>query len=385
MKISSQPSTSLCYFWQDSNGNGKLVSWEVWAALSELIATRDNPALLPPVTAAGVWQRAEEIRRAESTQTADPALDHTSREGLPRSHRVGDLGARSAAGSRGIGGGYGDISFWADEDRSREQISPNECRKAVGTGNDRTSQNPPHPTSPGSIPARERPTSAPQTSGAGKGRLHKTLATSRTSWSLRSRSQRQLRRGQGRTRGDNRGLRRSSSSPSHRHGVACSPAAFPDQRRETPYSRRFSGREGAERPFPAPTPRRWPMTAPVEQENTRSDTRDARPVPASQRSCQSAHGNTRTREVGDGRQPDLGTSTAFESHSLGGVWDRGAVADGGDGGSELEWRRDWTARDEMESGHLRTETASAKRKASQYQTCMLEAQVADYEVLSARD
>lgn len=381
----------LCCPRQGSKGDGKLVSWEVWAALSEMLVCRSNPpALLPPATAAGVWQRAEEIRRAGGTLTADPAVNNTSRgEGFPHSHCMGEFGARSSD----FGSGYGDVSFWADEDGSREPPPPKECCKAVGACGSGTSRKPPRQTSlPSSMPVvLGRPNSAPQTtSSASKGtRLHQTLATSRRSWSQRSRSQRQLRRGQGRTRGNNRGLRRSSSSPAHRHGAAYdSPAAtFPNQKDKTPYSHRFSGLESnAEGAIATPAPRRRPMTAPVGE--TRSDTRGlARPaeVPARQRSCQSAHANARVRGVGDdGLRPDLGSNNStpfgFGSHSLVGAWDGGAVADdggGGDGGSEFEWRGVRTARDDMESGYLRTETASAKRKAAQYQTCMLEAQVTE--------
>lgn len=77
--------------------------------------------------------------------------------------------------------------------------------------------------------------------------------------------------------------------------------------------------------------------------------------------------------VGDGLQPDLGHNTGFVPQSLVGTLGGGAVSDGGE--SEFKWRGEGTACDDMENGHLRTETASAKRKAAKYQTCMVEAQV----------
>lgn len=57
-----------------------------------------------------------------------------------------------------------------------------------------------------------------------------------------------------------------------------------------------------------------------------------------------------------------------------GMWNEGGVADGG--WSEFDWSGEGAApRDDMENGYLRTEFASAKRKAAAYQKCMLEAEV----------
>lgn len=375
------------FLWQDSKGDDELVSWEVWAALSELIVCRSTPAFAPPVTAAWVWQRAEEIRRAEKTINADSTVDDTSKTGFPGSHSEGDLGIRSAAGFEAFDSGHGDISFWADEECSREQRPPEECFKAAErTGRSRASQKSlDHQTAPSSMLVRRRPNSAPQTSIASKGRLHQTLTKSQRSWSLRSKSQCKLRRdqgqgqGQGQTRGYNRALTRSCSSPSHRNGAMSSTTTLLSQSGKSPHSRRLAEREGAEGPIPTPTLRRRPMTAPVDQSPTRAGTKgpahpttSARPISGRQGYRQVVHESARMRGEGSGLQPEIAKSPGFASQTLG--W-RGGGATAHGGGSEFEWRGEEAAHDDMENGHLRTETASAKRKAAQYQTCMLEAQV----------
>lgn len=360
---------------QDSKGDGKLVSWEVWAALSELVVCRSDAkvgredfAFVPPVTAAWIWQRAEEIRHSAGTITTDPAVDDNLRKGVAES---GDREARSSAGFRGFGSGYGDISFWADDSSSAAERDAREERCAVvGTGTSATRTRP-HQTRerPTSSAVRgRRPCSAPQTSNASKGRLHQTLATSRSSWSLRSTPQRQLRRGLDSARGDHRAPRRSSSSPSHRTGVACSASTSPNRKAEEPHPQRFWKRGGAEQDIPPLCSR--PMTAPVESAVPRSGTKGP------------AHPTTCTRSGSDCQKSSKSVHEAVRTSGAGGVLmpnslvrtlEGEAVAD--DDVSDFEWRGEERARDDMESGHLRTETASAKRKAAKYQTCMLEAQV----------
>ena len=380
---------SLRHPWQDSEGNGELVSWEVWAALSELVVCQSSAALVPPVSAASVWQRAEEIRRAETALTADPTVDGTSRTGFRGAQSDGDIGTRSAAGFVGFESGHGDISFWADEDGSRKQLATKECCKEVErTGNSRTSRKSAHQqTALGSPPVRGRPNSAPQARIASTGRLLQTLAKCQKSWSLRSRSQCQLRRGrgqgrgQGATRGSNRGLRRSSSSPSHRNAATCTAPTLPNQRHETPHSRRITGRE-RKGSIVTPTILRRPMTAPLDPAATRSDTEgfahpttSSRPVCAREGCRQVVQDHARMRGVAGGLESHLASSAGFVSQTFAGTWGGEEADTGLGGGSEFEWRGDEAARDDMENGHLRTETASAKRKAARYQTCMLEAQV----------
>lgn len=88
-------------------------------------------------------------------------------------------------------------------------------------------------------------------------------------------------------------------------------------------------------------------------------------------------------DAGGGERPDQWSSaTALGQQGWARARGEGAVA--GEGRSEFEWRSEGTRREatekhallrELETRRFRVETASAKRKASQYQTGMREAHV----------
>lgn len=403
------------------------MSWEVWAALSELIVcgtvqTTSGRGLdqrtVPAVTSASVWQRAEELRCADSTKTACPASsvgmhrltttaittgcrnhdqhrqhvgqssaelhtrrsnnrsntlgkavdgsidsgtvheeltrragrihhregNNTQRGGFTGPYSTGDLGAFSRAGFGSCGsggGGYGDRSFSEDESPSTEETSPEEHDVCVG--NNRSSSN--KGVGKNSRAVRARRNSGPQTDGnASRRRLRQTLAMSRRRWFSKSCRQRNSGR---------KGIEKRSPSPGRRPETA--PAA--------PVAAR-AGMKGRRTLTPPPRLTR------------------ARAVSVQQVLYQTAPETELTYGVGGGTRPDQCNRRPCDHQTWIGAWEAGAVA--GEGGSEIELRGEGTRReatahqavmDELEKGRFRTETASAKRKASKYQTCMRETQV----------
>ena len=300
---------------------------------------------------------------------------------------TGDIGKCSTAGFGGRGSGtrgYGDISYSADEYASTE-LGHHRGRSVLSTGFHRSSRRSSLPTSASLNAVRERPSSAPQAADADKRRLHQTLSTSRRSWlphSKQQRSQPGRRQRNGRTwsppgsplRLGVSASRATATQPSRRGQLDQRQGSGPlggderianlDRRPVTaPGAPEASGMKGRITKTPSTPdicPRSTPKTAPMRHSCGGVMTRDQWNTPM----------------LGGQSTPMLG------GQSWAGEWDAAPVTD--EGGCKLTRRDEAAARDEtahemllreLENGHFRTETESAKRKASKYQACMLEAQV----------
>lgn len=413
----------LMFCRQGSTGGDGLVSWEVWAALSEAIVYRTDQTFRrgdgktsPSATPTWVWQRAEELRCAGRVRAVGPdCSDEThgaatttgrrshsqhrphvnrsssadlhvrraqtrpnarskadgggngcrivpgevarstrtrhhqegetgQRGGFVGSFSTGDLGYFSGADDGGfdsVGGGYGDRSFSAKEHLSAEA-------REIGVANtiERSTNKRPGQRSSGFTTRRNL---TPQTNGnIGRGRrLHQSLASSRRRWF-------------------------SNSS-----------------------RKRLSGRKAAEKPTNNHAPGRRPVTAPAASAAARTCAKRTKPLTP-------PHGHSRaaqvcveqqpynkvlervvTHDAGGGKRPNQWNSTTtFAPQGWGGA--RGEQMVAGEGGIEFDWQGEGTRLEttepqallcELETERFRAETASAKRKASQYQTSMREAHV----------
>ena len=416
-----------------------LVPWAVWAALSELIVCWSGSQLRtahrrtePVVTSASVWQRAEEIRcyagteaigqfsscnsnrlctsrtdsrnqelRGRCPESRSKSLDtfyvgvggsstndevapttgqHHCQQGrfisrVTGSCSTGDIGKCSTAGFGGRGSGtrgYGDFSYSADEYASTE-LGHHRGRSVLSTDFHRSSRRSSLPTSASLNAVRGRPSSAPQAADADKRRLHKTVTTSRRSWLSNSKHQR------------HQPGRRSPPGSSLRLGVPASPAtATQAGRRGQPDQRQGLGPLGGNEPM-ANLDRR-PVTAPGAPEAGRSGMKGrVRQTPSTPDICPRPAPQTAPmrHSCGGVMTPDQWNTPILGGKSWAGEWYAAPATD--EGGCNLTRRDEATARDvtaremllrELENGHFRTETESAKRKASKYQACMLEAQVA---------
>lgn len=324
------------------------MTWEVWAALCEALC---HPRESARITPASVWKRAAELQFATLCSSNCCSKEHESqieRHATQRKCRTGrDSGAHTFqgqaicgyntnernAGSDEVPNGYDVVTFVADEG-PLEDPARNE---ALAGGNVFRATSPP-----------TRPTGA-------RRRLHRTLATSQRVWSREHQPQPHL--------GLTNGVKRSVSPKK------CSIVVSP-----------LGGSNRASRPA-VNEPNLRPAT---EAPRCRSNTNAAPSCPPARPASAEHRPPPTTSEVAMGLDP---SSSGREPPTWIGAWGVaaegaltrvgawGVAAEGGVVGTE----RDMAAREvvmrRLELDNKLKETSSAKRKASRYKACMLEAQV----------
>ncbi|CAM9284052.1 unnamed protein product [Ectocarpus sp. 4 AP-2014] len=414
-----------------SAGDDGFVSWEVWAALSETIASRMNHAVLrgdqpisSAVTSALVWQRAKELR-CTHTEVVGPSsggvvhgsplgkeqnvyMDNGTIHGggMTTSTTMGQTEGCHPSSGGGAGysstGGLGEISATALGDcyghgaaghrdlsySAIEDNSPNEVDLSVGSST-REGRDPPRRAATRLSTVRAHTDSGPRADNAIRRRsLHQTLATSRRSWQLQ---QQRLPR-TAPMNIDNRSFVRSSSSPSRHKVVATSTGSRPINGAKTPIHQEVPGQNMAVKLFAG----RRPVSASATMAAAHSARKERELATAPTHigagsANQDLHHtvpNTDTACHECVRSPLHQWNRMFPAQKYAGSWDAKAMMDGGvraveERGEEIvheATRPEATCAphllDDVETNWIRTETASAKRKASKYQTCMLEAQCA---------
>lgn len=303
-------------------------------------------------------------------RTMGPCAAKTnSRGGFTGSYSTGHIGNRPAASSSGGCGrssvGYGDLSTHEYPVADESSTDGNGVLSRAFGGS--ASRGCSHRTVPGPAPVRTSRTPGPQTEGLPHEGLRQTLATSRRTWrskSVQQRERRRFRQGRSKTSDDERTKKLSVSASADL----------------------ILGR----RPYSA-------SAAPV---GARSASRDRRDLASSlpytgKRPFSERHGSDdmpsetiQTYRAGGVPRSDGSDSPLLAAPPWVGAREIGASAYGvpGEVGTRGEAPKAFkldipemakreAALRELEKGHFRTETASAKRKAFKFRTCMLEAKV----------
>jgi len=326
-------------------------------------------------------------------ESAPPTDQHHHESGRHPSRVVGssstgDLGKWPAVGLGGqssVWAGYGDHSYAVEEPDSME----GHHRRGASTFSvSRSSRGPSHLRTSASLTAlRGRPSSAPQAANASNRRLRQTLATSRRNWLPKSRHDPcPRRRGQSPPTYTGNGEKRPSAGSPPPRGTAASPATKqPDNQGRPPDPHLVLGPQGVEQPIVVLE--RRPFTAPAAPEAGRSESRGIctstlstplitciGPVPATAATHPLCGGLV---------TPSQWTSPVLGRQKWAGAWDSAPTA--AEGWCKLGRKGETIAGSEeaahgfspweLDNGRFRVETESAKRKASRYQACMLEAQV----------
>ncbi|CAM9315535.1 unnamed protein product [Ectocarpus fasciculatus] len=409
-----------------SAGDDGFVSWEVWAALSETIASRmnhatqrENQPMSPAVATALVCQRAEGLR-CTHTEVVGPSSGGVVRGTPPGKETNVDIangtihgggtttptmrdrqtegycarrgGSAGYSGTKGFADvsvtasgelyghgaeGHGDLSYSAIEDNSPTEIG----------ASTRESKDPSHRATNRLNTVRARKGSGPRAGNASRRNLHQTLATSRRSWQ----SQQQHLRRTVPMNIDNRSFMRSSSSPSSPKVVATATGSGPINGAKTHRHQEVPGQHVAAKPVAG----RRPVSAPAAMATPHSAGKKRElataPTHAGVRSAHQYFYHTVPKTDTACRERDRSplhqwNRTMVDAQRFAGGWEAKAMMDGGV--RKVEQRsRDIVyeaARpeatceahllDDVETNWIRTETAAAKRKASKYQMCMLEAQ-----------
>lgn len=296
---------------------------------------------------------------------------------------LGEISATAFGDCYGHGAeGHGDLSYSAIQDNS-----PNEVDLSVGAST-REGRDPSGRAATRLNTVRAHTDSGPRANNASRRRsLHQTLATSRRSWQLQQ--QRLTRTAPMNI--DNRSSMRSSSSPSRHKVVSTSAGSRPINGAKTPSHQEVPGQNVAVKPFAG----RRPVSAPTAMAAAHSAGKERELATApTHTGAGSAHQklhhtvpNTDKACHECVRSPLHQWNRMFPAQNNAGSWEAKAMVDGGvrtveERSEEIVHeaaRPEATCAphllDDVETNWIRTETASAKRKASKYQTCMLEAQV----------
>lgn len=263
------------------------------------------------------------------------------------SYSTGDLGVFSGTefGSfDSVGRGYGDRSYSANEHPSQEEhdvcVASITSNSNKGPGQNSSTV----PASPKFVPQME--------GNIGRRRLHQSLATSRRRWFSKSCSQRLSWRKE---------TEKRDRSPGRRPLTA--PAASAAERKGSKGEKTLTPPRGLSR---------------------------ARVVCDQQELCEQMPTRVVTHDSGGGQRPNQRISSKFaQQDCIGAPGPRIVFHEGREeferrgAGTKRETTAHQTLLDELETGRFRAETASARRKASQYQTCMQEAQVSCWTPLFA--
>lgn len=378
------------------------------------------------ITSALIWQRAEELR-CTHTEAVGPSTSGavrgsppfietnfykdngiipgggittpTTRGRQPEGHYASSGGGAGYSSTGGLGDmpatalrdcfghgveGHGDISYSAIEDNP-----PNEINVSLGAST-REGREPSHRAATRVNTVRVHKDSRPRADNSSRRRnLHQTLATSRRSWQLQNE---RLRRTTPVSTG-NRSFMHSSSSPSRHRVVATSTGSRPINGAKTHGHQEVEGQDVAVEPVAG----RRPVSAPAAMAGAQPAGKEwerltTAPTHAGARSAhQEFHHtapNTDTTCRESVRSPlHKWNRTMFAAQHFPGGWEARAMMDGGvrtveerseeivHEAARTEATSEAHLMDDVETNRIRTEAASAKRKASKYQTCMLEAQV----------
>lgn len=407
---------------QGSAGSDGLVSWEVWAALSEAIVCgtdhtfRIGDAKKPEaVIRASIWQRAKELQRAGKTKTAGVAscdgmhglISSTGRRNVDRHrphvnrsspaglHRVRRAKIRPNARDKAIGGGK-DCCIVTEELTTRSEeghhrVRDTTHREGIAGSSYRAGDFGAFSGagfgSCDSDGGEYRDRSFPANEYHPENKHDLCVANAR-----RNRSKGQVqnccstfparRNSAPRTKGNgngNIGRRRLNQS------LATSRRRFFSKWFEKRLLRQKEAEISGRRPVSEPAasaPARTGTKGTTKTLTSPHRLSQARPVCDQKVLNKNAPKREETHHEGGGQRLEIWDTTTFAQQGWVGAWGAGIVAD--EGGGKFQWRGEETRRDVaahqallngLETKRFRAETSSAKRKASHYQANMREAQV----------
>ncbi|CAM9161364.1 unnamed protein product, partial [Laminaria digitata] len=371
----------------------EIVSWEVWAAFCEVLCQAGDASLITP---ASVWKRAAELLSAALCSSTPCSNEHKSM----CEHHNADNPSRTGRDTTSHGFGHGTPHNGGDASQGRTVCGYNIDKQNDGgfdelengydvvtfVTDERSLEKPVHDHGASVGESFFRATSPSTRPTATRRRLHRTLATSQRAWS--SQHQPHPHPQEGPTNGVKTFLPQTKSSVER--GSTNRVKVFSSQKTSTSIVERDSTNrvesfspqktstavpplrepdcalrpgvnESNLRPATAPPPPRCRTNA-----NPPSSTTPFRPASADHRLPTTNH------EVVRGMELDPSSSRRELNPAQVGAW--GVASEGNVAREEREnaAREGETRRLELDNS--RKEASSAKRKASQYKACMLEAQ-----------